>query len=234
MEILRKTDKLILDMKTNDSLRKTILKNAKDNRIFMSWLIFEASTWTNYGFVLLYLEEAIRLRSMWMMIVSMYYGSIALLRTHWSHFTKMINTLTNEVEKKQLRINGVRSVGLMLVGLNLIFGIFVSLVTHGEGSFQYSKGVFYLMILYVGFGFWASLTNAIRDRGIGMMWNSLRMINLSAAITGVFILIAGFYDNYILEMSTRNLVLSITGTFSFMILLLLTVHTLLLSGGEEK
>lgn len=49
MEILRKTDKLILDMKTNDSLRKTILKNAKDNRIFMSWLIFEASTWTNYG-----------------------------------------------------------------------------------------------------------------------------------------------------------------------------------------
>ena len=46
-------------MKTNDSLRKTILKNAKDNRIFMSWLIFEASTWTNYGFVLLYLEEAI-------------------------------------------------------------------------------------------------------------------------------------------------------------------------------
>ena len=205
MKILRKTDKLILDMKTNDSLRKTILKNAKDNRIFMSWLIFEASTWTNYGFVLLYLEEAIRLRSMWMMIVSMYYGSIALLRTHWSHFTKMINTLTNEVEKKQLRINGVRSVGLMLVGLNLIFGIFVSLVTH-----------------------------AIRDRGIGMMWNSLRMINLSAAITGVFILIAGFYDNYILEMSTRNLVLSITGTFSFMILLLLTVHTLLLSDGEEK
>lgn len=99
MEILRKTDKLILDMKTNDSLRKTILKNAKDNRIFMSWLIFEASTWTNYGFVLLYLEEAIRLHSMWMMIVSMYYGSIALLRTHWSHFTKMINTLTNEVEK---------------------------------------------------------------------------------------------------------------------------------------
>lgn len=77
MKILRKTDKLILDMKTNDSLRKTILKNAKDNRIFMSWLIFEASTWTNYGFVLLYLEEAIRLRSMWMMIVSMYYGSIA-------------------------------------------------------------------------------------------------------------------------------------------------------------
>ena len=119
----------------------------------MSWLIFEASTWTNYGFVLLYLEEAIRLRSMWMMIVSMYYGSIALLRTHWSHFTKMINTLTNEVEKKQLRINGVRSVGLMLVGLNLIFGIFVSLVTHGEGSFRYSQGVFYLMILYVGFGF---------------------------------------------------------------------------------
>ena len=146
----------------------------------------------------------------------------------------MINTLINEEEKKQLRINGVRSVGLMLVGLNLIFGIFVSLVTHGEGSFQYSKGVFYLMILYVGFGFWASLTNAIRDRGIGMMWNSLRMINLSAAITGVFILIAGFYDNYILEMSTRNLVLSITGTFSFMILLLLTVHTLLLSDGEEK
>ena len=141
---------------------------------------------------------------------------------------------TIEEEKKQLRINGVRSVGLMLVGLNLIFGIFVSLVTHGEGSFQYSKGVFYLMILYVGFGFWASLTNAIRDRGIGMMWNSLRMINLSAAITGVFILIAGFYDNYILEMSTRNLVLSITGTFSFMILLLLTVHTLLLSDGEEK
>lgn len=136
--------------------------------------------------------------------------------------------------KKQLRINGVRSVGLMLVGLNLIFGIFVSLVTHGEGSFRYSQGVFYLMILYVGFGFWASLTNAIRDRGIGMMWNSLRMINLSAAITGVFILIAGFYDNYILEMSTRNLVLSITGTFSFMILLLLTVHTLLLSDGEEK
>ena len=90
------------------------------------------------------------------------------------------------------------------------------------------------MILYVGFGFWASLTNAIRDRGIGMMWNSLRMINLSAAITGVFILIAGFYDNYILEMSTRNLVLSITGTFFFMILLLLTVHTLLLSDGEEK
>lgn len=122
----------------------------------------------------------------------------------------------------------------MLVGLNLIFGIFVSLVTHGEGSFRYSQGVFYLMILYVGFGFWASLTNAIRDRGIGMMWNSLRMINLSAAITGVFILIAGFYDNYILEMSTRNLVLSITGTFSFMILLLLTVHTLLLSDGEEK
>lgn len=50
----------------------------------------------------------------------------------------------------------------------------------------------------------------------------------------MFILIAGFYDNYILEMSTRNLVLSITGTFSFMILLLLTVHTLLLSDGEEK
>ncbi len=219
-------------MKENESIQKTILKTAKNNRIFMSWLIFEISTWTNYGFVLLYLEETIRLKSFWMGIVTAYYGSIALLRTHWSKVTQKVSAAEDEDKRSILRKKGVNSIGMLLACLNLIFGAFILIVTYGEGSFHYGIGVFYLMIIYILFGFWASLTNAIRDRKFGMLWTALRMINLSAAITGLFILIAGLYDNYILEMGTRNTVLSITGCLSFFAILFLTVHTLLLSDEE--
>ncbi len=219
-------------MDEKDSLQKTILKTAKNNRIFMSWLIFEISTWTNYGFVLLYLEETIRLKSIWMGVVTMYYASIAFLRTRWSKVTQMISQEEDDEKRSVIRKQGVHSIGIMLAGLNAVFGIFMLIVTHGDGSFHYGSGVFYLMIIYISFGFWASLTNAIRDRKFGMLWTALRMINLSAAITGLFILIAGLYDNYILEMSTRNTVLSITGIICFFAVLFLTVHTLLLSDEE--
>jgi hypothetical protein len=219
-------------MEENEFIKKSIVKTAKNNRIFMSMLIFEVSTWTNYGFVLLYLEETIRLKSFWMGIVTLYYASIAFLRTKWSKVTQQISKEEDEIKRAVIRKDGVHSIGIMLAGLNLVFGFFEFLVTHGDGSFHYGSGVFYLMILYISFGFWASLTNAIRDRKFGMLWTALRMINLSAAITGLFILIAGLYDNYILEMGTRNIVLNITGAVCFIAILFLTVHTLLLSDEE--
>lgn len=215
------------------TLLQEIVHDARNNRMFMSWMMFDFSTWTNYAFVLLYVEECIRLRSVWMGMVSLYYGMIALLRTHWSKIIKKIYKEKAIQKQNEIRKDGVRSIGLLLMGMNMIFGLFVILVVNGDGSFHYAKGIFYLIILYTLFGFWASLTNAIRDRGIGIMWSALRMINLSAALTGLFILFAGLFDNYILDMRARNILVSIVGSILFLILMFLTMHTVLLEDKEE-
>ena len=224
--------KLIM-MNQNRGLLEEILRTAKNNRIFMSWLIFDFSTLANKGFVLLYIEETIRLRSVWMFLVACYYGSIALMRIHWQKTIKKVQAEVDEKIQEELLITGVRETGMLLLGLNMVFGGFVMAVVHGDGSFVYGRGVFYIMIIYIVFGFWASVTNAIRDRKMGILWNALRMINLSAAITGLFILVAGLYDNYIINIGARNILLYFTGSLAFLILMIITIHTLLLSGDNE-
>lgn len=219
-------------MKENRSLWEEILLTAKNNRIFMSWLVFDFSTLANEAFVVLYLEETIRLKSVWMFVVACYYGSIALLRIHWQKISKKVANEENNVVRKDISLLGVRQIGGLLLGLNLLFGVFVLVVVRGEGSFVYGGYMFYVMILYILFGFWASLTNAIRDRKLNILWNALRMINLSAAVTGLFILCAGLYDNYIINNDARNLMLSMTGSLCFIVLLFITLHTLLLAGDD--
>lgn len=220
-------------MKENRSLWEEILLAAKDNRIFMSWLIFDFSTLANEAFVVLYLEETIRLKSVWMFTVACYYGSIALMRAHWQRISKKVAIEEDIKKRRDISLNGVRQIGLLLLGLNVLFGVFVMAVVRGDGSFVYGGYMFYVMVLYILFGFWASLTNAIRDRKLSVLWNALRMINLSAAVTGLFILMAGLYDNYIINNDARNLMLSLTGSLCFIVLLFITLHTLLLSGDDE-
>lgn len=198
----------------------------------MSWLVFDFSTLANEAFVVLYLEETIRLKSVWMFVVACYYGSIALLRIHWQKISKKVANEEDIKQRKEISMHGVRQIGGLLLGLNLLFGVFVLVVVRGEGSFVYGGYMFYVMILYILFGFWASLTNAIRDRKLSVLWNALRMINLSAAVTGLFILCAGLYDNYIINNDARNLMLSMTGSLCFIVLLFITLHTLLLAGDD--
>lgn len=220
-------------MKENRSLWEDIIWNAKNNRIFMSWLIFDFSTLVNKAFVALYLEEAIRLKSIWMFLVACYYGSIAIMRTRWQKISKKVYTLKDAKMRREMSMDGVREVGALLLGLNIVFGGFVTMVMKGDGSFKYGKYVFYVMALYILFGFWASVTNAIRDRKLSILWNALRMINLSAAVTGLFILTAGLYDNYMINDDARNLMVSMTGSLCFIVLLFITLHTLLLVGEGE-
>lgn len=217
--------------KWHKSLKETI-QNAKKDRIARSQLIFQISMFSNCIFVLIYLIDAIGNQSVWSLVVGGYYASIAWIRIHLVRDTYWVNHESDYDKRVAMKRRCMRTTGSLMLVLDVMFVIMEMYMVKMNASFHYGKMAFITTILYVLAGFWASLYNVIKDRGVQSMLSALRLVNLSASVTGLFILFASLIDTYWKELGRRESLLPFAGSIVFIVLTMAAIHVILIA--EKK
>lgn len=217
--------------KWREKLKETIYQ-AKKDRIARSHLVFQISMFSNCIFVCMYLFDAIWNQSIWSLVVGCYYASIAWIRIHLIRDTYRVNRESDYDTRVAMKRRCMRTTGSLMLVLDLMFIIMEMYMVKMNASFHYGRITFLATILYVLAGFWASLYNVIKDRGVQSMLSALRLVNLSASVTGLFILFASLLDTYWKELGKRESLLPFAGSIVFIVLTMAAIHVILIA--EKK